>query len=66
MMNAECRMNASESNQRSQTDNLLHMNAVEFITELNGASTLVLPEEVASRLPKSGRACFGFDRSRFR
>jgi hypothetical protein len=32
------------------------MNAVEFITELSGSSTLALPADVASKLPKTGRA----------
>ena len=32
------------------------MDAVEFITELNGKSVLDLPQEVAERLPKTGRA----------
>jgi hypothetical protein len=32
------------------------MNAIEFTTELNGASVLAVPEEVAAQLPKSGRA----------
>ena len=31
------------------------MNALEFTTELNGASVLTLPAEVAARLPKAGR-----------
>lgn len=32
------------------------MNAVEFITELNGASALAIPKDVADQLPKSGKA----------
>jgi hypothetical protein len=32
------------------------MNAVEFITELNGALSLPIPQEEAAQLPKSGRA----------
>lgn len=32
------------------------MNAVEFITELSGASVLAIPHEIAAQLPKSGRA----------
>lgn len=31
------------------------MSAVEFITELNGANALPIPQEVAARLPKSGK-----------
>jgi hypothetical protein len=32
------------------------MKAVEFTTELSGGSVLQIPQEVANRLPKSGRA----------
>jgi hypothetical protein len=32
------------------------MNAVEFTTELKGESVLRIPNEIAARLPKSGRA----------
>ena len=32
------------------------MNAVEFITELSGATVLPIPVEVAAQLPKTGRA----------
>jgi hypothetical protein len=32
------------------------MNAVEFITELNGASALPIPQDIAAQLPKSGKA----------
>jgi hypothetical protein len=32
------------------------MNAVEFITELSGSATLSVPADVASKLPKAGRA----------
>ena len=32
------------------------MHAVEFTAELNGAATLVIPAEVAARLPRTGRA----------
>jgi len=32
------------------------MNAVEFTTELSGASVLHIPSEVAAQLPKAGRA----------
>jgi transaldolase len=32
------------------------MNAVEFTTELSGASVLTIPNEVAAQLPKAGRA----------
>ena len=32
------------------------MNAVEFTTELNGASVLTIPSDVAAQLPKAGRA----------
>ena len=32
------------------------MNAIEFTTELNGASTLAVSSDVADQLPKSGRA----------
>jgi len=32
------------------------MNAIEFITELNGASVLPIPREIADQLPKAGRA----------
>jgi hypothetical protein len=43
-------------------DPLLHqrylptMTAVEFITELNGAPTLAIPQAAVAQLPKSGRA----------
>jgi hypothetical protein len=32
------------------------MKAVEFITELSGATVLHIPSEVAAQLPKGGRA----------
>jgi hypothetical protein len=32
------------------------MQAVEFTTELGDRSTLTIPEEIASQLPKAGRA----------
>jgi hypothetical protein len=32
------------------------MHAVEFITELGEQRTVTIPDEVASKLPKSGRA----------
>jgi hypothetical protein len=32
------------------------MNAIEFTTELNGASVLTVPQDVAAQLPKSGTA----------
>jgi hypothetical protein len=32
------------------------MNAVEFTTELRGASVLSIPREIAAQLPKSGKA----------
>jgi hypothetical protein len=32
------------------------MNAVEFTTELSGATVLPIPADVAAQLPKSGRA----------
>ena len=32
------------------------MNAVEFITQLNGATVLQIPSEAAAQLPKSGKA----------
>ncbi len=32
------------------------MNAIEFTTELNGASVLTVPKDVVAQLPKSGRA----------
>jgi hypothetical protein len=32
------------------------MSAIEFETELKGESALLLPPDVAARLPKSGRA----------
>jgi transaldolase len=32
------------------------MNAIEFTTELNGASTLTVPKDLADQLPKTGRA----------
>ena len=32
------------------------MEAIEFEAELSGGTALVIPAEVASRLPKSGRA----------
>lgn len=32
------------------------MNAIEFTTELNGAAALSIPQEIAARLPKTGRA----------
>jgi len=32
------------------------MNAVEFFTELKGASVLDIPSEIAAQLPKAGRA----------
>jgi len=32
------------------------MKSIEFITELNGAAVLNIPQDVALRLPKSGRA----------
>ncbi len=32
------------------------MNAVEFTTELSGAALLPIPAEVATQLPKTGRA----------
>jgi hypothetical protein len=32
------------------------MNAVEFVTELKGASVLDIPSEIAARLPKVGKA----------
>ncbi len=31
------------------------LHAIEFITELNGVSELIVPKEAASQLPKSGR-----------
>lgn len=37
-------------------DIFLGMNAVEFTTELNGATMLPIPEEVAAQLPKTGKA----------
>ena len=35
---------------------LLLMNAVEFVTELKGATVLDIPDEIAARLPKAGKA----------
>lgn len=32
------------------------MSALEFTTELNGASVLSIPQEIAAQLPKAGRA----------
>jgi hypothetical protein len=32
------------------------MNAIEFTTELNGAATLSIPQELVAQLPKSGKA----------
>ena len=32
------------------------MNAVGFVAELNGAAVLNIPSEIASRLPKAGKA----------
>ncbi len=32
------------------------MSAVEFTTELNGASVLTVPQDIAAQLPKSGTA----------
>jgi hypothetical protein len=32
------------------------MNAIEFTTELSGASVLQIPPEVAAQLPKAGKA----------
>jgi hypothetical protein len=32
------------------------MRAIEFITELNGASALPIPKDAVSQLPKSGKA----------
>ncbi|HEV7927605.1 MAG TPA: hypothetical protein VGR14_19795 [Verrucomicrobiae bacterium] len=32
------------------------MNAVEFVTELNGANVLTIPSEFAAQLPKVGKA----------
>ena len=32
------------------------MNAVEFVTELKGASVLDIPSDIAALLPKAGRA----------
>jgi hypothetical protein len=32
------------------------MNAVEFITELTGASVLAIPSEIAAQLPEAGHA----------
>jgi hypothetical protein len=32
------------------------MNAIEFTTELSGASVLALPKDVVAQLPKSGKA----------
>ena len=32
------------------------MNAIEFTTELSGAAVLPIPQEIAARLPKTGRA----------
>jgi hypothetical protein len=33
-----------------------NMNAVEFITQLSGATVLQIPSEAAAQLPKAGRA----------
>jgi hypothetical protein len=32
------------------------MNAVEFVTELKGATMLNIPSEIAAQLPKAGKA----------
>ena len=32
------------------------MSAIEFTAELSGAATLIIPPEIATRLPKAGKA----------
>lgn len=39
-----------------ENDTLRLMQAIEFTTELSGSRTLPIPQDVAARLPRSGRA----------
>ena len=41
---------------RDVAGSIAAMNAVEFTAELSDANTLAIPPEIASRLPKVGRA----------
>jgi hypothetical protein len=34
----------------------LNMHAIEFVTELKGATVLDIPSEIAAQLPKAGKA----------